>query len=104
MGNLVDQSSTVICAHGARAMATAPNPRVKVGGQPTVLLSTPWTVAGCPMQLPTGPPCLTGQWLVGTVRVTSGGQPLVIQGGSAVCAPSGGPLTVVVAQPRVVAT
>ena len=37
MGSLVDQSSTVICAHGAQAMATAPNPRVKVGGNATVL-------------------------------------------------------------------
>jgi hypothetical protein len=32
------------------------------------------------------------------------GQPLVIQGGSAVCVPTGVPLNVVAVQPRVVAT
>jgi hypothetical protein len=35
------------------------------------------------------------------VRVTSSGQPLVVQGGSATCVPTGVPLTVVAAQPRV---
>lgn len=106
MGSLVHQGATVICAHGGQAMPTVPNPRVQVGGQPTVTLSAPWTIAGCAFPPPpagTGP-CVTGQWVVGTVRVTSMGQPLVIQGGSAVCVPTGTPLTVVAVQPRVVAT
>jgi hypothetical protein len=42
--------------------------------------------------------------MVGTTRVTSNGQPLVIQGGSAVCAPTGVPLTITTVQPRVKAT
>jgi hypothetical protein len=104
MGSLVHQGATVICAHGGQAMPTVPNPRVTVGGQPTVTLSAPWTIAGCALPPLGGGPCVTGQWVVGTVRVTSTGQPLVIQGGSAVCTPTGVPLTVVAVQPRVVAT
>ena len=50
------------------------------------------------------PPCVTAQWVVGTTRVTSYGQPLVIQGGTAVCAPTGTPLLPVVTQMRVSAT
>lgn len=104
MGSLVHQGAMVICSHGGQAMPTAPNPRVKVSGQATVLLTAPWTVAGCPLQPPPAAPCVTGQWVAGTTRVLSAGQPLVIQGGSAVCAPTGGPLTVVAVQPRVTAT
>lgn len=104
MGSLAHQGAVVICAHGGQAMPTAPNPRVAVGGQATVTLSAPWTVAGCSLPPNAGGPCVTGQWTVGTTRVTSMGQPLVIQGGSATCAPTGTPLTVTAAQPRVVAT
>jgi hypothetical protein len=106
MGNLVHQGAAVICGHGGQAMPTAPNPRVTVSGQATVTLTAPWTIAGCPFPPPPAGngPCVTGQWVVGTVRVTSMGQPLVIQGGSAVCVPTGVPLTVVAVQPRVVAT
>lgn len=104
MGSLVHQGAVVICGHGGQAMPTVPNPRVKVGGQPTVTLAAPWTVAGCPFVPPAAGPCVTAQWVVGTVRVLSMGQPLVIQGGSAVCVPTGVPLTVTAAQPRAVAT
>jgi hypothetical protein len=104
MGSVAHQGAVVICAHGGQAVPTAPNPRVTVGGQATVLLSAPWTVAGCTLLPAGGGPCVTGLWTVGTTRVTSMGQPLVIQGGSATCAPTGTPLTVTAAQPRVVAT
>jgi hypothetical protein len=100
-GFLVQQGATVLCAHAGQAQPTAPNPRVKVAGQATVLLTAPWTVAGCPLPPPSGGPCATAQWTAGTTRVTSLGQPLVIQGGSSICAPTGVPLTVAVVQPRV---
>ena len=104
MASLAHQGAVVICAHGGQAMPTTPNPRVTVGGQATVALSAPWTVAGCGLPPNAGGPCVTAQWTSGTTRVTSSGQPLVIQGGSATCAPTGTPLTVTAAQPRVVAT
>lgn len=104
MAGLAHQGAVVICAHGGQAAPTAPNQRVTVSGQATVLLSAPWTVAGCGLPPAAGGPCVTAQWTTGTTRVTSMGQPLVIQGGSATCAPTGTPLTVVTLQPRVVAT
>jgi hypothetical protein len=103
-GFLAHQGATVICAHAGQAQPTAPNPRVSVGGQATVTTSTPYTVTGCPLPPNAGGPCVTAQWTTGTVRVTSMGQPLVIQGGSATCVPTGVPLTVTVVQPRVSAS
>ena len=93
-----------MCAHGGQAMATAPNPRVVLGGQPSVLLSTPWTVAGCPLVPPPLPPCVTGLWVVGTVREMSNGQPLVVQSGTGITMPNGTPMMPVVVQARVMAT
>jgi hypothetical protein len=103
-GFLLHLGATVLCAHGGQAMPTAPNPRVTVSGQPTALLTAPWAVAGCAFPPVSGGPCVTAQWMMGTVRVTSNGQPLVIQGGVAVCTPTGTPLTPVVSQMRVTAS
>jgi hypothetical protein len=92
-GFLIQQGATVMCVHGGQALAAVPNPAVTLDGMPTCLLPDPWTVAGCPgIPAVPIPPCVTAQWLVGTVRVTSYGQPLLVQSGSAICAPTGTPL------------
>lgn len=103
-GPLIQQGATVLCAHGGQAMPTVPNPAVTLTGMPSALLPDPWVIAGCPGVPPPVPPCVTGQWILGTVRVTSYGQPLVIQTGVAVCTPAGTPLLPVVTQTRVLAT
>jgi hypothetical protein len=103
-GFLIQQGATVLCAHGGQAMPTVPNPAVTLTGMPSCLLTDPWAIAGCPGVPPSVPPCVTAQWVVGSTRVTSFGQPLVIQTGVAVCAPGGTPLVPVVTQARVVAT
>lgn len=100
-GFLIQQGATVLCAHSGQATATAPNPRVLLSGQPSVLLSTPWVVAGCPLVPPPLPPCVSGQWIVGTLRVTSNGQPLVVQSGQGISIPNGTPLLPVSMQTRV---
>ncbi|WP_213803537.1 hypothetical protein [Granulicella sp. dw_53] len=100
-GALLHQGATVLCSHGGQAMPTAPNPRVLVSGQPTALISVPWVVAGCPLVPPPLPPCVTAQWVTGTTRVLSLGQPLVVQSGQAVSIPNGTPLLPVVMQLRV---
>jgi hypothetical protein len=102
-GFLLHQGATVMCSHGGQALPTAPNPRVMVSGQPTALLSVPWTIAGCPFTVPPPLPCVTGQWVVGTIRVTSNGQPLVVQTGQAICIPTGTPLIPIAMQTRVAA-
>lgn len=102
-GFLVEQGATVMCAHGGQAMATVPNPSVTVSGSPTSLITDPWQVAGCPGVPSSVPPCTTAQWITGTIRVTSNGQPLVIDIGQAICIPAGTPLLPVATQARVVA-
>jgi hypothetical protein len=104
MALLAQQGATVLCSHGGQAQPTAPNPRVSLSGQAALSLPAPWTVAGCPFPPNSGGPCTTATWTAGTVRVTSSGQPLVVQNGSATCVPTGVPLTVAAVQPRVTAS
>ncbi|MFD2180464.1 hypothetical protein [Veronia pacifica] len=105
-GAILHVGATVMCAHGGQATPTVPNPRVMVSGQPTVLQTGPYTVAGCAMPPPNAGngPCVTAQWLTGSVRVLSMGQPFVIQTSQSICAPTGTPLMISVVQPRVMAT
>jgi hypothetical protein len=103
---ILHQGAAVLCSHGGQAIPTVADPRVLVSGMPAATLSAPWTVAGCSMPPPLAGngPCVTAQWVVGAVRVTSLGQPLLIMTGMAICAPTGTPLVPVVAQTRVIAT
>jgi hypothetical protein len=100
-GFLLHVGATVLCAHGGQAQPTAPNPRVTVSGQPTVALPAPWVIAGCALPPNAGGPCLTAQYVSGSTRVTSNGQPLLLIDSQAVCAPTGTPVVNVVAQTRV---
>ncbi|MDQ6775599.1 MAG: hypothetical protein M3071_05110 [Actinomycetota bacterium] len=104
-GFLIQEGATVMCAHGGQALPAVPSPAVSCEGMPVSTIAAPWTVAGCPGVPPAGiPPCVTAQWALGTVRVTSYGQPLVIMGGVAITVPGGVPLIPVVTQVRVSAT
>jgi hypothetical protein len=82
------------------------NPRVKVMGQPTVFQAAPWLVAGCTFPTPPAAngPCVTAQFVLGSVRVKSMGMPLLLQDSQAICAPTGTPITVLNTQPRVKGT
>jgi len=104
-GFLVQVGAQVTCSHGGQAQPTAPNPAVTLSGQPTVLLSAPYVVAGCalPPPIAANGPCVTAQWLVGTTRVLSNGQPLVVQSSQAICVPTGTPLLILMTQTRVTA-
>ena len=104
-GFMLHVGATVLCAHGGQAQPTMPNPRVSVMGQPTVALSSPYVVAGCAFPPPPAGngPCVTAQFLVGSVRVTSLGQPLLLFDSQAICAPTGTPLIIAVTQTRVTA-
>jgi Domain of unknown function (DUF4280) len=105
-GFLVHIGATVLCSHGGQAQATAPNPAVMVSGQPTVTIAAPFVVAGCAFPPPPAAngPCVTAQWLTGSTRVTSNGQPLVLLDSQAICAPTGTPLLITVTQTRATAT
>jgi hypothetical protein len=59
-------------------------------------------VAGCTFPTPPAAngPCVTAQWITGSTRVLSNGQPLVVQSSQAICAPTGTPLIIAVTQTR----
>ncbi len=102
-GFLLSVLSQVQCMHGGQAKPTVPNPRVLVSGQPTVLMTSPYVIAGCTFPPPptANGPCVTAQFTAGTVRVLSSGQPLLVQLSPSVCVPTGTPLLVIATQPRV---
>jgi hypothetical protein len=76
-----------------------------VSGQPTVQMTAPYVIAGCPFFTGGNPlPCVTGQWTVAATRVMSGGQPLVLMDSQSVCTPNGTPMLPTVAQTRVLGT
>jgi hypothetical protein len=77
-----------------------------VSGMPTVPLSGPWVVAGCAMPPPPAGngPCVTAQFLMGSVRVLSNGLPLLLFDSQAICVPTGTPTITAVTQTRVIAT
>ena len=105
-GFLLHVGATVTCSHGGQAQPTVPNPRVMVMGQPTVTLAAPYVVAGCTFPPPPAAngPCVTAQFLTGSLRVTSLGQPLLLLSSQAICAPTGTPLLIVATQTRVIGT
>jgi hypothetical protein len=102
-GMLLHQGATVLCLHAGQAQPTAPNPRVKVSGQPVVTQIAPYAVAGCPFTVPPGAPmpCVTAQWVTGALRVRAGGAPVLLQDSQAVCVPNGTGVNILVTQIRV---
>jgi hypothetical protein len=93
-----------MCAHAGQATPLMPFPRVTVSTQPVVVLSTPYAVAGCALTGTTVPPCVTGQWVMGAMRVLAGGTPVVTMVSQSTCIPTGTPMMPVVAQTRALAT
>ncbi|HET8926873.1 MAG TPA: hypothetical protein VFN24_03490 [Microbacterium sp.] len=103
-GPILTQASSVLCAHGGVATAVSPFPRVLVMGAPVVTLATQYAVAGCSLSTSSGPFDVSGQWIVGAVRVQAGGVPVAIATGSSVAVATGSPLLPTAVQPRAVAT
>jgi hypothetical protein len=96
--------ATVLCTHAGQATPAAPFPRVLVSAQPVVTLATAYVIAGCGLTGTPVPPCVTGQFIVGAVRVLAGGTPLATLISQSVCVATGTPMLPLVAQTRVLAT
>jgi hypothetical protein len=99
-GFMLHVGATVVCAHTGQAQPTVPNSRVTVGGQPTVTMSAPYTIAGCTLPPQAGGPCVTAQWITAATRVTSDGVPLLLLDSQSVCTPTGTPLSVTQTQTK----
>jgi hypothetical protein len=96
--------AVITCSHAGPAQPLTPFPRVLLSGQPAVTIASPYAVTGCALTGTPNPPCVTGQWLVGAVRVLAGGVPVALMTGSSTCIPTGTPLLPLSAQPRVLVT
>lgn len=96
--------ATVLCTHAGQATPMAPFPRVTVSAQPVVTLTSPYAIAGCSLTGTSVPPCLTGQFVTGAVRVLAGGAPVATLVSQSVCIPTGTPMLPLMAQTRVLAT
>ena len=96
--------AVVTCTHAGPATPLAPFPRVLLAGQPLVTIASPYAITGCALTGTVNPPCVTGQWLTGAVRVLAGGVPVATMVGTSTCIPNGTPMLPLSAQPRVLAT
>jgi uncharacterized Zn-binding protein involved in type VI secretion len=102
--------ATAICSHGGQVTPLPTQTRVLVSGQAVIRMGDTGLTAGCAFTLP-GPkpsPCLTTKWLLGAVRVSVQGQPVIIQTnlGDAF-SPENAPqakVSILVTQPRASAT
>ncbi|HEY7875596.1 MAG TPA: hypothetical protein VIG64_10800 [Actinomycetota bacterium] len=103
-GPALHLGAVVTCTHAGPAQPMSPFPRVLLSGQPVVTIASPYAVTGCALTGTSAPPCVTGQWLVGAVRVMAGAVPLALMTGSSTCVPTGTPMLPMTAQPRVIAT
>jgi hypothetical protein len=96
--------ASVLCSHAGQALPMSPFARVLVSAQPVVTLASPYAIAGCALTGTPTPPCLSGQFVMGTARVLAGGAPVATLTSQSVCIPTGTPMLPVVAQMRVLAT
>jgi hypothetical protein len=105
-GFLLHQGATVLCSHAGQAQPTLVNPRVLVSGMPTVTLPTAYVIAGCAFPPPPAAngPCVTAQFITGSVRILANGQPLLLFDSQALCVPTGTPTIIAVTQTRVLGT
>jgi|SRR4051794_11379575 hypothetical protein len=109
-GPVLHAGAVCTCPHGAPLTIIPAAPRVFVSGAPAAVLSDQGVVAGCPFTVP-GPkpqPCVSTRWLAGATRVTSMGQPLLINPAGAIVSSAdqipAGPPVVSSSQTRVVAS
>ncbi len=107
-GFILHQGAQVQCSHAGTAQPTAVVPAVTVGGQPIVVATAQYTVAGCTMPPPNAGngPCVTATFIAPTAatRVTSNGQPVLLDTSQSVCTPTGTPLLILNTQKKVTAT
>ena len=98
---ILHAGATVSCAHGGRAVPSAPSARVRVAGRPVTTAADHYQVSGCPFG---EDPCVTVNWSAAAGRVRVGGTPVLLAASQGVCMPNGTPLTIGATQQRVTAS
>jgi hypothetical protein len=105
-GLVVTFANAVACSHGGPATPLPPLSRVTVMGVGVVTFSHTYAVSGCGLPAASGgPPCVSGKFTQGALRVTSMGMPLAIVPAASTCIPNATPLIVLpTGQQRVIAS
>jgi hypothetical protein len=105
-GFFLHVGAVVQCSHGGVAQPLVPYPRVRVSGQPIVLQTSPYAIAGCPVPPPPfgNGPDVVGTWTSGSVRVKANGIPVLLRDSQSVCTTTGNPMIIVLTQFRVKGT
>lgn len=94
---VVSTESTLICAHGGSVSVRVTSQRVTVDDVPVVTQGDLLTVSSCPFTLGTSPaPCVMAQVVVGALRVTVEGRPLVTTASTILTTGVGPPVPVLV--------
>jgi hypothetical protein len=107
-GPVLHTGASATCPHGGSLNIIAASARVVLGALPAAVVTDQGLVAGCAFTVGTKPqPCVTTRWIVGSMRVTASGQPLLINPCTALCISAdqipGGPPIIAASQTRVVA-
>ena len=100
-GFLLHAGAVVLCAHGGQATPAFSIPRVLVGGEPIVLQSSSFVIAGCQSVNRVSSPCITAQFISAATRIKSNGQPVLLADSQAICIQNGTPLIIGASQTRV---
>jgi hypothetical protein len=103
-GFLLHVGAKVLCSHAGQASPVAPNPRVLVMGQPIVTMTSLYAITGCGLSPNAGGPCVSAQWVSGSLKVLSNGAPVLLLDSRSVCTPTGTPLIPTVTQTSVIGT
>lgn len=87
MGELLSASAVLMCPHGGTVTAVPSSSKVTLGGDPIVLATDTFTVAGCAFTLPpaTPSPCVLVQWQSPALKCTSDGTPLLTTDSIGMC-------------------
>jgi hypothetical protein len=77
MGDYLTATSTLMCPHGGTVSPIPANSTIILGGQPIVLASDTFPVAGCTFSPGAPHPCVQVRWILTAQRGTADGmQPL----------------------------
>ena len=97
---------TAICPHGGQLTPIPSNTRVFINGQPALIQTDTFIIAGCVFFAgPKPQPCVTVKWIVPATRVSINGTPVILQNCVGLCQSAEqipqGPPNVIVIQTRV---
>ena len=102
-GYFLEQTSSLLCAHGGTATPAMTSARVKVNGVGVVLQSATYSISGCANPPPPNGvgPCTTAGFTTAALRVKVEGQAVLLADSVSMGTPTPAPLSIISTQVRV---